>query len=107
MLLDLFGLLFNRHVGGDSAVAHPGASVADKRRRDDALTQTIEAAYRRIMGIEPAPEVVGVVAAEVRREQSPDYSGIAEWLQAQQVIVAQIIARQAEQDDEETLLFLM
>ena len=106
-------------VGGDDAF-HQGwdkEAWKKKQKREDALAETIEATYRKIMGIEPDPVVVEAIAEEVHQE-SPveakkpatfDYSGVAEWLQAQEAIVAQIVAKRLEDelDDEEALLLLL
>ena len=106
----VFGELVRR--GGDDA--HFGwdkKAWQKKQKREAAVEATIRETYNRIMGIEPEPEVVEEVRKEALQESpkpaTTDYSGVTEWLQAQQAIVAQILAKRAEEDDEETLLMLL
>jgi len=99
--------------GGDDAFHHRGwdkEAWAKKQVRDDALEATIVSTYRQVMGISPEPEVLQEVVRQV--ETAPEqfafinYSGIAEWLQAQESIIQSIIARHQEQDDEDALILL-
>jgi len=112
MLLDYLSALLPK-VGGDSALDQgwDKQAWARKKKKEDALDQTIVETYERIIGIAPTSQVVAEVAREAisvdpERPQI-DYSGLAEWLQAQETIVAQIIARRQEEDDEEALLLLL
>lgn len=100
--------------GGDDAFHHRGwdkEAWAKKKAREDALEQTIIATYRQVMGEAPEPEVLQEVVQQV--ERSPEqfafanYSGIAEWLQAQESIIQSIIARRQEEDDEDALILLV
>lgn len=97
--------------GGDDAFHHRGwdkEAWAKKKAREDALEATIVATYRQVMGESPEPEVIEAVAAEVavapEQYAFANYSGIAEWLQAQQSIIESIIARRQEEDDEDALI---
>jgi hypothetical protein len=105
-------------VGGDDAFhehKHQGWNKrAWKRQKDreDAIAETIEATYRRIMGIAPDP----VVVAEIRRETptqlaAPDYTQYGEfvaWLEGQIAEAEKYRADiESELDDEEALLLLI
>lgn len=104
-------------VGGDDAFRHTGwDKKAWKKRKklEDALENTVRQALKEISGIEPEPETVESVVEKVKEDQpnivkTPwvDYSGVEQWVQAQQVIISRIIARQQEEDDDETLLLLL
>lgn len=105
--------------GGDDAFHHRGWDKQQwlrKQQREAELERTIAATYQAMLGVKPVAQVVQELAAEVVQEaalpvyQSPDYSGLSEWLAAQQAIVESIIARrlqEQEQDDEEALLLLI
>lgn len=107
----------SERIGGDDAYHHTGwdkKAWKKKQKQEQALEDTIRKTYLKAQGIEPTPEVIAEVVEEVK-ETAPqvakpekfDYSGVMEWLQAQESIVAQIIARQQEEDDEEALLLLL
>lgn len=106
--------------GGDDAYHHTGwnkKAWKKKQKREEAIEETIRETYQKMMGIAPSVEVVESVAQEVKKESPPaaqkpatfDYSGVAEWLQAQETIIAQIIAKRQEdeEDDEEAILLLL
>lgn len=104
-------------LGGDDAFhprKHKGwdkKAWQKKQQQEDAVEETIRATYNRMLGIEPEPEVVEEVKQEALQEApepaTTDYSGVAEWLAMQEQIVAQILARMAEEDDEEAILLLL
>ena len=102
-------------VGGDDAFHHEHKHTGWNKRawerrkgREDAIAETIEATYRRMMGIAPNPSVV----AEIRKETptklaAPDYTQYSEfvlWLEGQ---IAEAERYRAELDDEEALLLLI
>lgn len=105
-----------RQTGGDDA-RHTGwdkKAWKKRQKQEQALEETIRKTYLKTQGIEPTPEVIAEVveevketAPEVAKPESFDYSGVMEWLQAQESIVSRIIARQQEEDDEEALLLLL
>ena len=94
-----------KHGGDDSQ--HTGWNKAAWQKRHEAeeeLESTIKATYERILGIAPTPEAVAIVettvrAAAVSAAPAVDYSGYAEWIAAQQAVIAQIIADQQDEDD--------
>ena len=103
--------------GGDDAYHHTGwnkRAWQKKQKREEALEDTIRAAYQRLTGAEPAPDVIEEVA-QAAKQEAPitepsvfvDYSGVSAWLQAQERIVSEIIARRQEEDDEEALIMLL
>jgi len=99
--------------GGDDAF-HPGwnkAAWKKKQKREEAITETIEATYRKLIGVEPAPVVVAGLKAEIRKTPEVahiDYTQemrLIEWLSAQ---IAQVKQQHLDElDDEETLLLLL
>lgn len=105
-------------VGGDDV---PRVEVWEKYRkrksRDEKLEAVIREAYQQIIGGEPENAVVSAVekeVEEVRAVSISSYSGVAEWLQAQQAVVQMIIQkRQAEllaareREDEEILMLIL
>jgi len=102
--------------GGDDAFhKHPGwnkAAWKRKQKREDAIEQTIEATYRSILGIAPAPVVVAELKAEIRKSEEIarlDYTQemkLIEWLSAQ-ISAVQQKRYLDELDDEEALLLLI
>jgi hypothetical protein len=99
--------------GGDDS-KHTGWNKREwqKRQKQElAIEETILKTYQQVMGIEPPKEVIREVKQEVIAESPKpvtfDYSGVQEWLAAQQRIVNQIVARKQEEDDEEALLLLL
>lgn len=105
-------------VGGDDAF-HPGwdkEAWKKKHQQEEALTETIQATYNRILGIEPNPILIEQIKEEIKeapleaqKAATFDYLSVAEWLSIQENVVAQIIEKrlQDEADDEEALLLLL
>lgn len=102
-------------VGGDDAYHHPGwnkSAWKKKQAREEAITETIEATYRRIMGIEPDPVVVAEVkqsipSATVREVVNVEgYAKELEFIAWLKDEIARI-QQEVESDDEETLLMLL
>lgn len=98
--------------GGDDAY-HRGwdkAAWKKKQKRDELITETIEATYRKLMGIEPEPEVVAVLKKEAKQSKvEQDYTKelqFIEWL-SEQIAAIQEKRHLEELDDEETLLLLL
>jgi len=87
-----------------------------RKTQEDALEQTIEETYKKVMGIAPTQTFVSKAKKEIKqqvvetRREFEDYSQVISWLQTQQILVDKYIrelALQREIDDEETLLLLM
>lgn len=87
-----------------------------KKKREEALEQTIVQAYKKINGEEPTQTLVKKVARVVKqevketKEQFEDYSGVIAWLQVQELFVNEYLRNlnlQREMDDEESILLLM
>lgn len=102
------------NAGGDDA-KHPGWNRKEwskRQKRENALEETIRNAFNRLNGIEPEQYEIKEVLAEVAPELATprifaDYSGVQEWLQAQQFIIERIIQRHMEEEEEEAILALM
>lgn len=102
----------NQKHGGDDAF-HKGwdkKAWLKKQKAEELIEATIKKEYRKILGIEPEQAEVKEIAISV--EEAPtydfvDYSGVSEWLQAQEFAIQSLIARMAEEEDEETLLMLL
>jgi hypothetical protein len=99
--------------GGDDAFRNPGWSKQawkKKSQREEAIEDTIEATYQRIMGIVPAPAVV----AEIKREAKVEIPRIdytqetkfIEWLSAE-IADIKAIQQELDDDDEEAMMLLM
>ena len=87
-----------------------------RKTQEDALEQTIEETYKKVMGIAPTQTFVVKAKKEIKQQvvetkrEFEDYSQVISWLQTQQILVDKYIrelALQREIDDEETLLLLM
>ena len=113
MLLDLWVLIASEKVGGDSADTGWNKSAwKKKQQREEAIAQTIEATYLKLVGVEPAQQVVAEIKAEVRKDERVaklDYTQelrLVEWLSAQ---INAIRRKQYldELDDEEAILLLL
>jgi len=112
MLLDLYGLIASTKEGGDDSPGWNKAAWKRKRAREQAITETIEATYQRLMGVEPLPAVVAEIKAEVRKDEvlaTLDYTQelkLVGWLSAQ---INEMRRQQDrdELDDEEALLLLI
>ena len=87
-----------------------------RKTQEDALEQTIEETYKKVMGIAPTQTFVAKAKKEIKQQvvetkrEFEDYSQVISWLQTQQILVDKYIrelALQREIDDEETLLLLM
>lgn len=99
--------------GGDDAYHHTGwdkAAWKKKHKREELITETIEATYRKLMGIEPEPEVVAVLKKEAKQSKvEQDYTKelqFIEWL-SEQISAIQQKRYLEELDDEEALLLLL
>jgi hypothetical protein len=110
MLLDLFGLIQSRKVGGDDAL-HSGwnKDAWEKRQlRDNAIQATIEETYKRIMGIAPEPVIVAEIKQEAKQEIGRiDYTQeriFIDWLSKE---IASIKTRIQEEDEEDAILLLL
>lgn len=101
-------------VGGDDVPRHTGwnkAAWKKKQKREEAITETIESTYRKLIGVEPAPVVVAELKAEIRKTPEIaqiDYTQemrLIEWLSAQ---IDQVRQRHLDElDDEEAILLLL
>lgn len=87
-----------------------------RKTQEDALEQTIEETYKKVMGIAPTQTFVAKAKKEIKQQvvetkrEFEDYSQVISWLQTQQMLVDKYINElllQREIDDEETLLLLM
>lgn len=87
-----------------------------RKTQEDALEQTIEETYKKVMGIAPTQTFVAKAKKEIKQQvvetkrEFEDYSQVISWLQTQQILVDKYIrelALQREIDDEETILLLM
>jgi len=87
-----------------------------RRTQEDALGQTIEETYKKVMGIAPTQTFVNKAKKEINRQvvetkrEFEDYSQVISWLQTQRMLVDKYINElllQREIDDEETFLLLM
>ena len=87
-----------------------------RKTQEDALEQTIEETYKKVMGIAPTQTFVAKAKKEIKQQvvetkrEFEDYSQVISWLQTQQILVDRYIrelALQREIDDEETILLLM
>jgi hypothetical protein len=87
-----------------------------RRTQEDALGQTIEDTYKKVMGIAPTQTFVVKAKKEIKKQvvetkrEFEDYSQVISWLQTQQMLVDKYInelSLQREIDDEETFLLLM
>lgn len=113
MLLDLRSAFIIKK-GGDDAF-HAGWNKAAWKRKqavDDALEQTIVETYRKVIGLDPTPEVVKQVTQKVEESRAipqelPDFSHVLAWINTQLAYINQIILDQAEEDDEEAILLLL
>lgn len=99
--------------GGDDYPGWNRAAWKKKKSREDAIDATIEATYRKVMGLEPDPVVVAEVkqkisSAEVKEITKPygweQEARFLAWVQEQILAVQK---RQQEDDDEEALLLLI
>lgn len=87
-----------------------------RKTQEDALEQTIEETYKKVMGIAPTQTFIVKAKKEIKQQvretkrEFEDYSQVISWLQTQQILVDKYIkdlALQREIDDEETLILLM
>jgi len=87
-----------------------------RRTQEDALEQTIEETYKKVMGIAPTQTFVAKAKKEIKKQvvetkrEFEDYSQVISWLQTQQMLVDKYInelSLQREIDDEEAFLLLM
>jgi len=103
--------------GGDDAFHHPNKHTGwnkqawkKKSLREDAIESTIEATYKKILGIEPAPEIIAEIKREARAEiQNIDYTQerkFIDWLSAE-IQSIRNIEQDIEDDDEDAIMLLM
>jgi hypothetical protein len=106
----------NQKHGGDDAFHHPHKHTgwnkkawAQRNSREQAIQATIEAEYRRIMGIEPEPEIIEEIKQEAKAEIATiDYSSerkFTEWLHQEIHQIKQRI--ESDNEDDEEVLMLM
>ena len=87
-----------------------------RKTQEDALEQTIEDTYKKVMGIAPTQTFVAKAKKEIKQQvveakrEFEDYSQVISWLQTQQMLVDKYIYEiqlKREMDDEEAILLLM
>jgi hypothetical protein len=116
--IDYASIGTNQKHGGDDAfhhLKHTGWNKKDWQKnhlKEAAIESTIEATYKKILGLEPAPDVIAEIKKEFSTEiQSIDYKQeriFIDWLSKEIAgIKTRMQEHEQDQDDEDAILLLL